>query len=106
MRIALKILTMILIEGYSNCADGSLHPNIGGNGPARFDQCMSDVENLISTYTLGNAFDPSQWRFPTQQNQSPKKVGGLKRDNNKSRKLLQCSIKIVEISIADNTRKS
>ena len=60
MRIALKILTMILIQGYSNCHDGILYPNIGGAGPERFDQCVSDAENLINTQTLGNEFNPSQ----------------------------------------------
>ena len=34
MMIALKILNMILIEGYSNFIDGSSCPNISGAGPA------------------------------------------------------------------------
>ena len=60
MRIVLKFLTMILIEGFSNCVDGSPNPSVGGDAQARFDQSMSDVEKLINTQTLGNEFNPSQ----------------------------------------------
>ena len=38
MRVALKILMMILIEGCSTFFDGSICHNVGGAGPARFDQ--------------------------------------------------------------------
>ena len=106
MRIYLKILTIIVIEGFSNCVDGSLCNNIGGAGPARFDQCMYDVQSLINTQTLGNDLNPSLWRFPIQQNQSPKKVRDLKSENNTSRNLLQHSIKITDISTTESIRKS
>ena len=76
-RIGFKILNTILIQRYSNCMDGSLDPKIGCTRPDRFDQFMSDKENLVKTQILGNDFNPSQWYFPTKKNQSPKKVGEL-----------------------------
>jgi len=103
--ICLKILKMILIEGYSNCLDGSLYSAIRGNGSARFDQYVKDVERLINYEILGDEFNPSQWHFPLQQDVSPKRVGELKSDNNTARKLLTNSMKLIEISITDNDRK-
>ena len=59
---------MILIEGCSHFVDRSLCPNVGGDRPVSFDQCASDVENLISAQILGNGFNLSQWCFSVQQN--------------------------------------
>ena len=66
---------------------------------------MKDVERLINYETLGDEFSPSQWRFPLQQDESPKREGELKSNNNASRKLLTNSVKLIEISITDNDRK-
>ena len=88
MRISLKILHMTLIEGYSNCADRSSYSNISGTRPARFDKHAHDIEIAINVEILGDECNPSQWRFPMQQNQSLKKVGDLKCDNLPARRLL------------------
>ena len=54
MRIDLKFLTMILIEGHSTWLDGSFCHNIGGVGTALFGQHTSDVGKLINAQMLGN----------------------------------------------------
>ena len=60
MRISIKFIQMIFIEGHSNCVDGNLCPNISGLGPARFNQHMLDVENVINDETLGEIDNEAQ----------------------------------------------
>ena len=51
--------------------DGSLCTLTRGTGPARFDEHVSDLEHIISTETLGEEKNVTQWRFPIDQNASP-----------------------------------
>ena len=60
MRISLKILNMILIEGHSNWLDGILHSSIGDTGPDRLDRYTCDIENTINIQILGDNRNPSQ----------------------------------------------
>ena len=88
MRIILAVLNKILIKGYSSCVNGALNSEIRGSGPARFNKCITCIEHIVSTKTLGDDYNPSQWRFPMMINVSSNKVGELKSDNTRERKLM------------------
>ena len=61
MRIALSILNKTFIEGYSNCVEANIHSEIGGTGPARFDQYVKDIEKIVNTEIFGNHNNVLQW---------------------------------------------
>ena len=66
-----------------------------------FGKHIIDVEHVTSTKILGNDCSPLQWRFTTINNASPKKVGDLKSNNNRVRKLMSNATCLINESIAD-----
>lgn len=53
MRLALSIINKCMIEGYSNCIEGTLHSNIGGTGTARFEKYIEEFEDIVNKKILG-----------------------------------------------------
>ena len=59
MIISLIVMNKTLIEGYSNCVNGSLNKEIGGSGLPRFEKHIIFIENVVSKKILGDEFNPA-----------------------------------------------
>jgi hypothetical protein len=61
-RVCLKILTMLLIEGYSNAEAGMILSDYNArNKKVRCEEYMRWLQKIINTRILGDEFDPLHW---------------------------------------------
>ena len=104
-RLVLKTLSVIFVEGCSNCVEGIFNANTGGQSPARFDQCIKHVEKVVNEQILGSDLDCAQWDVTMKNNASPKKACEVKNNNRIARKLIENAFSTLLLSITDEESK-
>jgi hypothetical protein len=102
-RVAIKILTMLLIEGFSNAQAGNIMRQYGNSKKNRCKHYIDMVQRIMNTQLLGDEFDPVQWECPTQED--GQMVGAITLDNNKARKIVESIGPLVDTSFCDDERK-
>ena len=100
-RVGLKILFMLLHEGYSNVLNGTLFAHIRGENN-RIVAYAQEIERILNTYILGDEDGPAQWVLPMDKDK--KTVGVICLDNNRIRKILNRFETLVAASITDESR--
>ena len=59
-RVGLVLMHLTFLEGYSNCEDESLFPNVGHSIRARWKKYAEEIEQLVNKSILGTEENPSQ----------------------------------------------
>jgi hypothetical protein len=67
-RVCIKILTMLLIEGFSNAQAGTIFGHFSNSKKARCERYSELVEQIMNTGILRDQFDPVQWELPMVEN--------------------------------------
>jgi len=101
-RIGIKILTMLLMEGFSNAQKGLLF----GNKRSEKDRITAYaelIENIFNNVILGDDDGPAQWNVPMDDD--GKMVGAITLDNNRIRQVIDNLELLIEASVCDETRK-
>jgi hypothetical protein len=101
-RVCIKIITMIICEGFSNAEAGHILTEVGNNKKNRVQAYIKQLEKIINTKILGDEFDPMQWQCPTEDDGT---IGSLTLDNNRARQIVANIEELVELSVCNNTRK-
>jgi hypothetical protein len=102
-RVSLKILLMLLMEGFSNAQAGHILSGTCKSKRKHCKACSKLVENIINTHILGDKFDPVQWECPTTDDGLM--VGAITLDNNKARKIVENIEELADLSFACSDRK-
>lgn len=100
-RIGIKLLTMVLMEGFSNAVEGLLFAHIT-SAKERIKAFATQIENILNTQILGDDYGPSQWCIPMSDDN--KTVGTITLDNNRIRQIMEDFEMIITASISDFTR--
>jgi hypothetical protein len=88
-RVAIKILTVLLIHGLSLSDRGKLKaPAFANTSKLRMQHFVGAVEEVTNTKLLGSHVNPTQWVFPidTSDKDQPMKVGTIYLSNTRSKK--------------------
>jgi hypothetical protein len=103
-RVCLKILTMLVIEGYSNAEAGLILNEFNArNKKARRDKFIKCLQTIINTKILGDEFDPLHWECPmTEDGES---IGSITLDNNQARRIVSNMEELIELAVATDERK-
>ncbi len=99
--MGIKLLTMLLIEGFSNVQQGFIFGHI----PSINDRIMAYAERIqaiLNTEILGDEEGPAQWRLPMDDNGT--NVGIICLDNNRIRKVINKFELLVAVSVRDESR--
>jgi len=102
-RACIKILSMVVLEGFSNAEVGHILQEEGNSKKKRKEAYISRLERIINTRILGDELDPLQWECPTEDD--GKSVGSITLDSNRARKIVANMEDIVQLSIAESERK-
>jgi hypothetical protein len=102
-RACIKILSMVVSEGFSNAEAGHILQEEGNSKKKRIEAYISRLEWIINTRILGDELDPLQWECPTEDD--GKSVGRITLDNNRAQKIVANMEDIVQLSIAESERK-
>ena len=100
-RVGLKILFMLLQEGFCNVKNGTLFPHIRGENN-RILAYAQEIERILNNNILGDEDGPAQWVLPMDKDN--KSVGIICLDNNRIRKILNAFETLVAASITDDSR--
>ena len=100
-RVGIKLLTMILLEGFSNAQQGLIFSHIRcvRDRINAFAECIQDIFN---TQILGDDEGPAQWRVPMDDDGT--NVGVICLDNSRIRKVINKFELLVNVSVCDATR--
>jgi len=103
-RVCLKILTMLLIEGYSNAEAGLILRYFNAlNKKARREEYIKRIQRIINTKILGDEFDPLHWECPmTEDGES---IGCITLDNNRARQIVSNMEELIELAVPTVSRK-
>ncbi len=100
-RVGLKLLSMLLREGFSNVQKGFLF----GHLRSEKDRIMAyaeSIERILNTVILGDEDGPAQWVLPYDAEN--KTVGVICLDNNRIRKILEHYELLINASVFDRDR--
>jgi len=100
MRVGLKILTMLILEGKSVAE--TTGPEIGAS--RRVDEYMALVQKTVNETILGTVTEPTHWIIPWDR--TTKKLGSISMENGRVRKILSSIDVLIDISIADEARRA
>ena len=101
MRVGLKILTMVLIEGLAESKAGRLfHDHSEGR---RVDLYIQSIEKIMNEEVLGHISDKASWTFPYDT--TTKKLGTISFENTKVRKVVQRMDRFIDASVTDQARQ-
>jgi hypothetical protein len=100
-RVGLKSLTMLLIEGLSNCAENKIFRNIPHERKRR-EGFIEAVQKYINEQILGDSDQAGEWRCPLED--QGKKIGTICLDNNRVRLILNKLDGLVDICIPQGDR--
>jgi hypothetical protein len=100
-RVGLKLLSMLLQEGFANVKKGYLFGHIRSE-KERISAYAQRIENILNTVILGDEDGPAQWALPYDAEN--KTVGIICLDNNRIRKILMEYELIVQASVTDPER--
>jgi len=101
-RVALKTITMLIIDGVSAALEGTLFRHIRSE-VERVSEYIALIELLVNQNILGSETSPSQWRLPYDEKE--KKVGTITLENWRSRNLMGQLELLVEVSVPCQNRK-
>jgi hypothetical protein len=85
-RIGIKILTMILMEGFSNALEKIIFSNIS-SAKDRITAYAEKIQEMLNHEILGDEDGPAQWSIPMHEN--GKTVGAITLDNNPIRLIME-----------------
>jgi hypothetical protein len=100
-RIGLKLLSMVLREGFDNAKKGFLFGAIRSEAE-RIQRYVEHIEKIFNTTILGDEDGPAQWCLPYDKDN--KTVGIICLDNNRIRKVIMEYEALVQASVHDNAR--
>ena len=103
MRVGLKLLTMLLLEGLSEAAAGSLTFPDARTVNQTVRAYVNVIETTINERVLGEEWNPSQWKCPYDEKE--KKLGPLSMENTKIRKVIDKLELLIEVSVTNQDRK-
>ena len=102
MRVGLKVLTMIILEGIAESKAGNLFPEL--NTPnQRVKAYINSIEMTMNDRVLGDETDSSTWQCPFDHKEQ--KLGTISLENVKVRKVLSKIELFIEISVFKQDRK-
>jgi len=97
-RVGIKLLTMLLKEGFSNVQKGFLFGYIRSERE-RLERYAKEIENILNTIVLGDEDGTAQWCLPYDKDN--KTVGGICLDNNRIRRILVEFEILIRASVTD-----
>jgi len=100
-RVGIKLLTMLLIEGFSNAQRGGIFNQFRSEAD-RIQAFAERVQYIFNTSILGDEDGPAQWCLP--MNDDGKNVGIICLDNNQIRKVIDYFELLVDVAVTDNAR--
>ena len=102
-RVALKLLTQLLIEGVSYAVKGTVFDNIA-TIPARIAAYIAAVALSVNTEILGTEETPGAWVVPMSADK--KEVGIICMENTRARKVVNKLELLIDISLPDSEATS
>ena len=102
MRVGIKILTMILIEGLAEAKAGTLFNNQPSEAK-RVQLYIDSIETIMNQRVLGQVSDAASWKFPYDE--TTKKLGTISLENTKVRKVVEQMDDIINASTTDADRQ-
>jgi hypothetical protein len=100
-RVGIKLLTLVLHEGFDNVKEGLLFGHIRSVND-RITAYIKEVERILNTVILGEDDGPAQWVLP--YNPEKKTVGIICLDDNCIQKILNHYELLVELSVCNQAR--
>jgi len=100
-RVGLKLLSMLLREGFANAQKGLLFGHIRSENDRILTYSMN-IERILNTVILGDDDGPAQWVLPYDAEN--KTVGVICLDNNRICKILQEYELLINSSVYDRER--
>ncbi len=100
-RVGLKLLSMVLREGFDNAKKGLLFGHIRSEAE-RIKKYVEAIEKIFNTKILGDDDGPAQWCLPYDNEN--KTAGIICLDNNRIRKVMAEYEALVDLSIHDQDR--
>ena len=89
-RIGIKLLTMLLIEGFSKAEN------------QRIKVYAEQIQTIFNNRILGDDDSPAQWRLPMDDN--GKNEGIIHLDNNRIQKIISNFDALANVSISDHSQ--
>jgi hypothetical protein len=102
-RSCIKVISMIVSEGFSNAEAGRILSNESNSKKKRVEAFIASLEKIINTKILGDELDPLQWECPTEED--GKSIGSITLDNNRARKIVANAEELIELCVPDTDRK-
>ena len=102
-RVALKLLTMVVLEGISKTNEGLLFADVQGSRE-RLSHYISSIEKCMNETILGTVNSPAQWKCPYDYNEG--KLGSITLENWRVRRVMDQLELLVNLSIPDVNRKT
>ena len=96
LRVGLKILTMLLVEGLSNVKERNLYVEIDSLG-GRISRFLQDVSEVVNKELLGTNENPTQWEVPYDPVKQV--IGIICLENGKTRRIIEGIEKIIRICV-------
>ena len=103
MRVGLKILTMLLLDGLAAAKDSTLTFPGAKTEKQRVRAYVKEIEKIINENVLGEEWNPSQWKCPYDEKTST--LGPLSMENTKVRKVMNNLELLIEVSVPDQDRQ-
>ena len=100
-RVGIKLLTMLLLEGFSNAQLGYIFSQIRSEMD-RIKAFAERVQEIFNTYILGDEDGPAQWTL--SMTDDGKNVGMICLDNNHIRKVIDQFEILVDVAVRDDAR--
>lgn len=100
-RIGIKLLMMLLTEGFSNALERKIFIEIP-SARERIKAYAQKIEDILNHEILGDDDGPAQWCVPMDDQQ--KSVGTITLDNNRIRLILEDFEVLIRVSVHDEVR--
>jgi hypothetical protein len=102
-RIGIKLMTMVLMEGFSNALERKIYAT-SSSAKERINAYQEQIEQIMNREVLGDDDGPAQWSAPMHDNR--KTVGTITLDNNRFRLVLENFERLIAISISVEIRQN
>jgi hypothetical protein len=100
-RVGIKLLTMLLLEGFSNAQLGLIFSQIRSELD-RIKAFAERIQEIFNTCILGDEDGPAQWTLPMSND--GKNVGIMCLDNTRIRKVIEQFEILVDVAVRDDAR--
>jgi hypothetical protein len=101
MRVGLKILSVLIMEGLSEAKAGRLYSELRSEN-GRVEAYIKEVEHIVNSQMLGNTTDKSIWKCPYDT--KDKKLGTISLENGKVRQILDKFGLLIDASVPNLDR--